>query len=201
MTDSTAVAVDLAFLLPARLSRALTDINRTLQPPPDGFRFDATHLPHVTIVQQFVRRDALEQIGDAITSVLIGQRVPTLVTTELGVGRVASTLGVALTAELAILHRRLVDCLTPFHGVTGGPDGFWTDGESPRPADVEWVASFRHRSALASFVPHITLGVGRVEAAMEPSRFLATELALCQLGRFCTCRRVLHAWTLTDPDR
>ena len=38
-----------------------------------------------------------------------------------------------------------------------------------------------------------------MEAAATP--FVATEVALCHLGRFCTCCRVLTAWTLTAPRR
>ena len=201
MTDSTIVATDLAFLLPDPLNRAVTAINRTLLPPPDGFRFDATHLPHLTIVQQFVRRDALGEIGDTITRAIGELDAIPLVTTELAAGRVARTLGVALTAELAALHRRLLDDLAPFQEGAAAPGAFWTDGDQPRPADVEWVASFRQRSARASFVPHITIGIGRIKTTLDPSRFTASEVALCQLGRFCTCRRVLDTWTLTDPDR
>ena len=201
MTDSTIVAADLAFLLPEPLNRAVTAINRTLLPPPDGFRFDATNVPHLTIVQQFVRHDALGEIGDTISQTVAELDAVTLVTTELATGRVACTLGVVLTAELAALHRRLLDDLAPFQEVRATPDAFWTDGDQPRPADVEWVEKFRQHSAGASFVPHITVGVGSIETTLTPSRFVASEVALCQLGRFCTCRRVLGAWTLTDSDR
>lgn len=158
-------------------------------------------MPHLTIVQQFVRRDALGEIGDTITRTIAELDAITLVTTELAAGRVARTLGVALTAALAALHRRLLDDLAPFREVTADPDAFWTDGDQPRPADVEWVASFRQHSALASFVPHITIGIGSIETTLRPFRFIASEVALCQLGRFCTCRRLLDTWTLTDPDR
>jgi len=200
MTDSTLVAADLAFLLPEPLNGAVTAINRTLLPPPDGFRFDTTHLPHLTVVQQFVRRDALGEISNTIAQAIAGLDAMTLATTELTTGRVAHTVRVALTPELLALHRRLLDDLAPFQEVTATPDAFWTDGDQPRPSDVEWVSAFRQHAAGASFDPHITIGVGRIETTLTPSRFVASEVALFQLGRFCTCRRVLDAWTLTEPD-
>ena len=83
----------------------------------------------------------------------------------------------------------------------GAEDAFWTDGNAPRSADIEWVATFRQQSALQRFDPHITIGVGALNARVAPTSFVATQLAMCQLGRFCTCRRVLRAWTLTASER
>lgn len=196
MTDASIVAVDVAFLVPEPLRAALMALNATLEPPPGGFRFDPTHLPHVTLVQQFVRRDEVLQIGQAVAHELQAQMALELVTTDIRVSGVASTLGITLTEELADLHRRLLGRLAPFVWARGGPEAFWTEGDAaPRAADIEWVTNFRDRSALAVFDPHITLGVGAALLS-ESYRFVATELAFCQLGRFCTCRRVLATWTL-----
>ena len=201
MTDSTVLAIDVAFLLPEPLKRLVIAFNERMLPPPDGLRFDATHLPHLTLVQQFVRRTALDQIHRVVTEAVSGLDAPTLMTTNVRVGRVAGTLGVARTAELFALHRHLLDVLAPFQTTTAGPGAFFADGDIARSTDIEWVGSFRQRSALTSFDPHITLGVGRMETTVTPSRCLATELALFHLGRFCTCGRALNRWTLTDPNR
>ena len=125
-----------------------------------------------------------------------------LVTTDVSCAHVSSTVGVGLTDELATLHGRLMECLEPFRDRANGDDAqdaFWTDGTGPRPADIEWVARFRERSAFQQFDPHITIGAGPLASHVAPTPFLATQLALCHLGRFCTCRRVLHAWTLAGP--
>ena len=200
MTDATVVAIDLAFPLPEPLSSIVIAINQRMLPPPAGFRFDATHLPHLTLVQQFVRRTALGQVRRVVAEAVSGCDAPPLVTTDVRVGRVACTLRVAQTAELSALHRRLLDVLAPFQTATAGPGAFFTDGDVARPADTEWVESFRQQSALASFDPHITLGVGRMETTVQPLRFLPTEVTLFHLGRFCTCRSMLYRWTLTDPN-
>ena len=67
-------------------------------------------------------------------------------------------------------------------------------------ADVEWVRQFRTQAAHGRFDPHVTVGVGTLQ---EPGPLPAadgTRVALCQLGRFCTCRRILAEWTLTAQE-
>ena len=205
MADPTRTAIDIALLLPDSLGRSLTALNRTLRPPPDGFRFDSTHLPHLTLVQQFARQQDLEAIAGVVGDIVRHQAPLALATTHMSRAHVSSTLGVGLTGALATLHRRLMECLEPFCDETNRNDrqhAFWTDGdEPPRPADIEWVATFREQSALQRFDPHITIGAGALAARVTPTPFVATQLALCQLGRFCTCRRVLQAWTLTASQR
>lgn len=194
-------AVDVA-LLPARdLQRRLAAINSTLAPPPAGFRFDSTHLAHLTLAQQFVRRDDIEPLARVIGRTLQNHRPLTLTTTSVSVGDTSSTLGVEPSAPLIDLHRQLMDLLIPFDTGEGGAEAFEANGDTPRDADVEWVRGFRERAAYDRFLPHWTLGVGRVETPVDARTFVANDIALLSLGRFCTCRRVLASWTLTASDR
>ena len=204
MVNSTHLAIDIALLLPAGLRQRLTALNHTLRPPPNGFSFDSTHLPHLTLVQQFARRKDLEEITEITGEILSAQAPLELVTTDVSCAHVSSTLGIGLTHELGLLHRRLMHGLEPFvardrASAEAAPNAFWSDDEPPRRADIEWVAQFRLQSAFERFDAHITIGAGALAAQIDPTRFVATEVALCHLGRFCTCRRVLSAWTLTAP--
>jgi hypothetical protein len=202
----THIAIDIALLLPNSLGLSLTALNLTLQTPPDGFHFDATHLPHVTLIQQFAQRHDLKAIASVVDNIVEHQLPLKLSTMDISCAHASSTLGVGLTDDLETLHRRLMERLQPFRdqrdrGDGNDQDAFLTDGDGPRAADIEWVSTFRQQSSLQRFNPHITIGVGTLAARVTPSPFLATQLALCQLGRFCTCRRVLHAWTLTASAR
>ena len=199
MSDVT--AVDVALLPTPDLRRRLLTINRTLAPPPIGFRFDRTHLPHLTLAQQFVRDDDIERLSRRIRRTLQGHRPLALTTTEASVVGTASTLGVERTAALMDLHRRLMDLLIPFDTDEGGVEAFEADGDTPRDADVAWVRGFRERAAYDRFSPHWTLGVGRVDTPVDAHTSVASDVALLSLGRFCTCRRVLASWTLTASDR
>ena len=195
------MAIDVALLVPDALGRVLIGLNRSLQPPPDGFHLDATHLPHLTLAQLFVRAGDLAEITRLVGAVLQYQPPLAVATTQVSRQRVSTTLGITGTDELVALHRRLMDHLETFRTNDGGAEAFWTDGDVPRAADVSWVATFREEAAFHRFDPHITIGVGQLDGEVDRTRFVATEVALCHLGRFCTCRRVLTAWRLTAQRR
>ena len=197
MPTTRLVAVDVAVLLPPDVATSVARLNARLQPPPGGFVFDEGHLPHLTLVQQFVRHDRLETLYETIADVLRGTPPLALRTTTVARGRTTSTLRVEPSTALVDLHRRLMDRLAPSACDGGGADTFHTNGEPPRPGDVDWVTRFRTRSANAQYEPHITLGVGDLATAVSPLTFTASRVAACHLGRFCTCRVVFAEWTLT----
>lgn len=194
------IAVDIALLLPEPIARHCRALNARLTPPPDGFRFDATHLPHVTLVQLFVRPDHLANLTTTVDRVLTGHHAIPLRTTTLAHGATATTLGLGPQPRLEAVHRALADAVHPLTS-PAEPGGFVADDDGPREADVAWVATFRERSSYARFDPHVTLGIGRLDASPPTRSFVADRVALCQLGRYCTCQRVLASWSLTAPDR
>ena len=103
-------------------------------------------------------------------------------------------MSIAQTLDLVELHRALMDALSHFERPDGTSAAF-ADGDA-RPGDVAWVAGFRRSSSYAAFRPHITLGHSSTLPQVEPLAFEASTIAACQLGRFCTCRRVLRRWEL-----
>ena len=192
------LAVDVAVLLSEPLLEPVLRVNAELLPPPDGFRFDDTHLPHVTLAQLFVAEVRLPAVIHETTAALRGVAPLRLTPAGLSRGRTASTVRLEPTDALIRLHARLMDCLQRFESSRGDATAFLSTGGLPaRDADVDWVRRFRADAAYDRFDPHVTIGVGELP---EPGRLLAADgarVALCQLGRFCTCRRILAEWTLT----
>ena len=192
------VALDVALLLPRAVAVALGRLNARLQPPPDGFGFDDSHLPHVTLVQQFVPAADLPVVLPLLGRVAAETQPLALRGVGLRRGRSTTSLEVDGGAALRRLHASILERLAPQAAPRGDASAFVAEGEPARAADVDWVTHFRARAAGARFEPHVTLGVGALEGAAPPIAFTATELAACLLGRFCTCRRVLAAWRLAD---
>lgn len=192
------LAVDVAFLLPPAAREAVERLNARLAGPPEGFRFDAGHLPHVTLVQQFVPAADLPLAATEVGAVLAAFAPLTLTAQRLASGGPSTSLVLAATEPLADLHRRLMDRLAPFDMAAGDADAFVTDDEPPRERDVEWVTRFRTAAAYDAFEPHITLGAGALDGPAPALGFQAARVALCRLGRYCTCRQVLASWTLAE---
>ena len=202
MSASDRMAIDVALLLPEPVQERSRAVNAALWAGrPDGFRFDATHLPHITLAQQFVRRASLPALTERIDPVL--HRVQPLALRLVGVGSSETALhfGVEPTPDLQRLHENLMDALQPLEEADGSAEAFYSEGEPAREKDIEWVRQYRIKASYANFVPHITLGIGRAPELLEPFEFTADQVALCHLGRFCTCRVVLREWRLEPAKR
>jgi hypothetical protein len=168
-----------------------------LSSPPEGFRFDKTHLPHITLVQQFVQADQLAAFSQKIGSLVCNNKTLALETLEIVHGQRCSILKISRIPALIQLHQRLMNGLRHFEAADGTLESFISDSESPSAADLEWVKNYRKQAAYKNFDPHITIGVGNILETPTPRRFLVNQLALFQLGRYCTCRRRIEQWSLT----
>ena len=191
------IAINIAILLPAAAQQTVKNLNRHLSSPDNkGFRFDEAHHPHITLGQHFVSRAQVPEISSRIDELLSSHPPLELHVTGVQSGRTAQTLVVELIPPLQKLHEGVMHTLAAYELSKAEQDSFHIDGEPPRKADVSWVTSFRNRSSYTYYVPHITIGIGTKPLDTEPFRFTAHEIAICQLGRFCTCCSRLASWTL-----
>ena len=135
-------------------------------------------------------------------------------------GRTVSSIEIDNTPDLQQLHEVVMSRLSPHFSYTVSPEMFFADlghrGADGATADVtgnatadatpdatpdvkidkaaiSWVENFPAQSSFTRFSPHITAGFGQTSDVLGPMRFRPASLALCQLGKFCTCRRILSA--------
>ena len=191
------IAIDVALLLPEAVTERAKVVNAALlDKRPAGFRFDDTHLPHITLAQQFIRRVNLPALIERVDPILRG--APPLLLRVIGVGSsgTATHFAIQPTPDLQMLHEELLDAALPLEEADGGAEAFYSDGELAREGDVAWVSQFRSHSSYTRFSPHITLGIGPPPEFREAFEFTADRVALCQLGRFCACRIILLEWRL-----
>jgi len=196
MFMSDLIALDVAVLPPPDVSARAIELSAAL---PDsgsqGLRLDSEHVPHITLVQLFARVNELDEVLSRVDETLRGVRALTLHAT--GAGQGSSTLWIAIdkTPPLVTLHEQVMETLRGLERPDGGTSAFF--GDDARLRDALWVTSYRLKSSFHHFVPHITIGHGPAPPDVEPFTFVADTVAVCHLGRFCTCRRVLRRWTLT----
>jgi hypothetical protein len=189
------IALDIAILPPPDVARRAVALSEALPSHgSQGLRLDPDHLPHVTLVQQFVRADALESVLGQVGQVLRDRATLRLRVT--GGGRADSSVWMAIerTPALVTLHEDLLRAMQSFEEPDGGPSAF-VDGDA-REGDVRWVREFRRASSFGAFTPHISLGHSAEPPLVEPIDFVVTNVAACHLGRFCTCRRIIRNWDL-----
>ena len=108
------IAIDVALLPPASLEPRLRALNGRLLAPPEGFRFDDTHLPHLTLAQQFVDAADLSAVLRAIAALPSAIPALTLRAGDVDRGRASSTWQVDRTPPLHRLHTRIMDAIAPW---------------------------------------------------------------------------------------
>jgi hypothetical protein len=169
---------------------------------PGGYSLDATHTPHVTMVQRFIRLRDFDAVTAAIAKVLATERPTDLQLTAHGLVAVPSAgvavtlIAVERTPELARLQQRIADAVAPF-AATGGTEAAFID--TPKGGDiVAYVETFVPKASGANYFPHITAGVASEafvnQMKAEPFttvRFKPTGVAIYQLGNFGTASKRL----------
>ncbi len=193
------------------LQRAEANNARLLDAYPAGFALDATHRPHITLLQRFVRTADLDRIYAAAGSVLEASRVLDLRLEAVRYYYIPSDpLGLAgivarQSPELRELQQALIDAVAPFTVAVGDSDSFVTTPDDPviDPLLIDYVAAFVPASAGENFTPHVTTGIAprdfldsMLAEPFESFTFSPAGAAVYQLGQFGTAAKKLHAWAV-----
>ncbi len=205
-------AIDIALEPDATMIEHAKSANaRLLKSFPKGFTLDATHHPHVTMLQQFVRTADLDKVF-AVADAVLAREKPRAWTLKafkyyyipdppFGLAGIV----VEPTAELHRLQDALIKAVEPYTVKTGTPAAFFSeeDGRDIQKSLIDYVANFVTIAAGEKFNPHVTIGVGtetylnQMLAEPFPSfTFGVAGASVYQLGTFGTARKELKALTL-----
>ncbi len=206
-------AIDIALEPDATMVQHAQAANaRLLKAFPKGFALDATHNPHVTLLQQFVRTADLEKVYAALDKVFASEKPTTwklkafkyyyIPSPPVGLAGIV----VEPTEDLLRLQQKIIDAVTPFTEKTGTPAAFMSteDGKDIQGFLLTYVADFVTIAAGKKFNPHVTIGVGTeaylnemLAAPFEAFTFSPAGASVYQLGSFGTARKELKALVLT----
>jgi len=211
--QNAVTAIDIALEPDATMfQHAQADNARLLKAFPKGFALDATHHPHISMLQQFVRTADLDKVYAAANEVFASEK-PTswklkafkyyyIPSPPVGLAGIV----VEPTADLHRLQQELIDAVTPFTVKTGTPAAFMSteDGHDIQPFLIEYVANFVKIAAGEKFNSHVTIGVGTetylnamLAEPFEAFTFSPASASVYQLGSFGTARKELKALDLT----
>ena len=208
--QSPVTAIDIALEPDATMMQhAQADNARLLKAFPKGFALDATHQPHVTMLQQFVRTADLEDVYTALNKVFASEK-PTgwklkafkyyyIPSPPIGLAGIV----VEPTEDLLRLQQKTIEAVAPFTVKTGTTAAFMSteDGHDIQEFLINYVANFVAIGSGKKFNPHVTIGVGTqtylddmLAAPFEPFIFSSAGASVYQLGSFGTARKELRAF-------
>jgi 2'-5' RNA ligase len=206
-------AIDIALEPDATMIQHAKDANtRLLKVFPKGFALDATHNPHVTLLQQFVRTADLDKVY-AVANAVLAKEKPTgwtmkafkyyyIPSAPIGLAGIV----VEPTEDLHRVQNELIEAVAPFTAKTGTPAAFFSTegGRDIQKFLIGYVANFVEVAAGKKFNPHVTIGVGTevylnkmLAEPFETFTFSPVGASVYQLGSFGTARKELKALPLT----
>ncbi len=177
-----------------------------------GFAFDETHLPHVTLLQLYAGDDDLERVHQAVDGVVGATDVGAVRLSAAGLsgaglgtppGVVVAAVDFAPSDEVVRLHEAVLAAAGAYAVGGGSPGAFFAlPGEPPANADtVAYVETFIAEHGGERYAPHMCVGLAReslVERLRDDPRlrfeFRPAALAVCRLGDHGTARQVLRRW-------
>jgi hypothetical protein len=205
-------AIDVALEPDATMTQhAKANNARLLKGYPNGFALDATHNPHITLLQQFVRTADLDKVYAALNKAVAAENPTNWKLKALRYYYIrAPPIGVAgivvePTEDLHRLQRKIVDALAPFVVKNGTAAAFVSteDGRDIQDFLIDYVSNFPSVAAGQKFNPHLTTGVASEaylkEMLAEPFEaftFSPVSASVYQLGTFGTARKELKALEL-----
>jgi 2'-5' RNA ligase len=205
--ESAVTAIDIA-LEPdaAMLRRAQASNARLLKLFPGGFALDATHQPHITMLQQFVRTADLDKVYAAANGVtarspaagwtLKAVRYYYIPSPPVGLAGIV----VEPTEDLVRLQRDLLDAVAPFLVTSADAAAFASTegGRDIQPFLIDYVANFARIGSGRKFNPHVTIGVADkadldrlLAEPFDAFAFSPVGASVYQLGTYGTARKLL----------
>ena len=174
---------------------------------PAGFALDASHAPHVTLVQCFVRVDDLPAVANAVSGMLMQSQPFSLESRAVGYYALEheglGLMGIVIepTAELRRVQNMVIEALAPYCVKNGTGDAFAprSDGASIGQPTVDYVNHFVGPRTGENYNPHLTVGIGRSDFfdSLKAEPFEAfpvrpVSISLYQLGDYGVAQKKLH---------
>ncbi len=209
------LAIDLLLLPDEAARRIAVSLNARLREAGGhGFAFDATHEPHITVLQRCIATADLDEV--------LAAAARAAETADLGATRLRATglvwggfdtrppavlvsIDLALAPALRTLHRTVLGALERLPAPRPQASAFFSlPDETPAGPDaVEYVARFVPEHADEHYAPHLSIGVAdeatadRLQAAFTPFQLGISALGVYQIGEFGSARRRLATWPFT----
>ncbi len=179
------IAVDIAILPPDNVMDRAIAINKQYE---TNFRLNKhDRFPHITLMQAIVKKTDLKKV-ESILGGIAESFSPLKLNADLSNARVL-VFEVRANPQLIKLHTAVMDKLHDMVTYDSRPEYYFD--EQVRERSLAWVRNFLTNAAYEKYEPHISLSVSESPRWQETIDFTADRLALCHLGNYNTCRKIL----------
>jgi len=153
-------------------------------------------LPHISLCMGCMEADQIPEVGKVLDEIaaslspfhlqairLAAEKTPS--------GKIVSVLQIKNGENLQRLHETVMKRFWEYLSYEVEVTMLFNPPEVEEET-LYWIRNYAHHYHDPSlFDPHITAGIGKTDQLDKPIGFTASHLAVCQLGNYCTCRKVL----------
>lgn len=196
-------AVDFVILPPDDVMDIAISLNKRACKESYIFLDKDKSFPHVSLLMGCLRLDQIKQAEIMLKVIASQHKQMTLsiahMRTVNTTGGDIITLDIDPDNNIQLLHESLVKDFAPLLS----RDTIEVDifDSTPLASTLDWINNYIPNSCFENFWPHITIGYMKENALTEridSFTFPASRLAICHLGNYCTCRRILAEVRLAD---
>ncbi len=201
------IAFDAALLFPIKLERELIELNHSLKrtySPARIYLNNKDCFPHLSLLMGIIDYERGEEIKEKLEEVSyafnpIELKIKRFDLESLPVkDEEISISGISFekNSSLLKLHESVAKSLKEFliRGEVNKEMMYAPDeiNAEDTPWMFPYIQNFLENSGYEKFNPHITIGDGILESQDISDRLIASRLAICQLGNYCTCRKIIY---------
>jgi hypothetical protein len=180
---------------------------------PQGFLLDATHHPHITLLQSYVRTKDLDTVYAAVQKALNRERPNGWELEAIGYYYLnfnnVGLVGIVIrpTPHVLRLQQAIIEAVAPHTESDGTVAAYVTTPEHPvvNEPTLQYVNTFIPERIGKHYNPHVTVGVGHLDfaqtmkaAPFENFRFKVAGAAVFHLGNYGTAQNQLWGWKVPD---
>ena len=213
--QSPVTAIDILLEPDATLMQHAAATNaRLLKVFPKGFALDASHAPHISMLQRYVRTADLDKVYAAAEKILARDNVTSMklkavkyyfLTDKSMPGLGLSGIVIEPTPELIKMQQDLIDAVAPYTVKIGTASAFVTTPEDPdiNQPTIHYIALYVPDHSGKNFLPHVTTGLasidylnGMLAEPFDTFTFSPAGASVYHLGNNGTARKKLKALDL-----
>jgi len=168
-------------------------------------------LPHISLAMGCIKKDDIPEMDTVLKDITekfspITLTISDIRTETIPTGEKVSGFEIVKTKDLQLLHETVMNKLSPYFTYDVSLDMIYTlPNQQVEEGTTHWIKNYPKESSFERFSPHITIGIGdaasKTRGLKFPIQFTASKLALCHLGNYCTCRKIVLSHELTKNNR
>jgi 2'-5' RNA ligase len=194
----TKIAVDIALLLPADINQICIDINQWWDAHPFSNLSRKDNYPHITLAMAIIDEEDIGEINKSLNELSKDFSTLNLEMINLSYSvydnQRSYAFDISLTDSIKRLHIAVMKKLWSFFLLCPIEDKmFFVDSDEIFHEVSKYrLGKIREKCAFPEYYsPHITLKCRNAKYDNLPLSFIASELVLCHLWNYCTCRTIL----------